>query len=188
MLLNLKLMKYFVYVIQDSEFPLKKQFNTFDKEVSLNYKPIYVGRGCGERDKVHLVESHNKEVNKIISEKHNFIIIEKVLENLSWYESVKIEQKLIYDIGRFDLGIGTLLNRSGGINLDLSEDENISEIGTLNLEFNKINLVLKRLNSLKTKKEAADSLGISERTLYRLLKDYNIKNAKVDNKRVYYQL
>ncbi len=181
-------MRYFVYIIQDCNFTYDKQLNVFGKEVSINYKPIYVGRGCGERDKVHLAESHNNEVNKIISERGDFIIIKKVLENLSWYESVKIEQKLIYDIGRFDLGIGTLLNKAGGINLDLVEDENISEIGTLNLEYNKINLILKRLNSLKDKKETADSLGISERTLYRLLKDYNIKTTKVDNKKTYYQL
>jgi transcriptional regulator with PAS, ATPase and Fis domain len=51
----------------------------------------------------------------------------------------------------------------------------------LNLKFNTDKLILKALNKSETIKEAADLLGITERTLYHWLKKNNLnKNYKTN--------
>lgn len=49
----------------------------------------------------------------------------------------------------------------------------------LNIEYHTKRLILKALNQERTVRDAADSLGISERTLYFHMKQYNIKRVPV---------
>lgn len=178
----LKLTRYFVYVIQDTRIidPIVYQIGNYT--IQLNYKPIYVGRGCGDRHMSHVNESHNAEVNHFIKKNNNHYLIEKVVINLSWQSSVNVEQGLIYTIGRKDLNKGPLFNNAAGIHWN--EDNLPKEPGPLNLELNKINLILNRLNTLNKKHIAAKSLGISERTLYRIMQGYKIKRERI-SKNVY---
>ena len=56
----------------------------------------------------------------------------------------------------------------------------------LNIEYHKKRLVLKALNLVSTMPYAASKLGISLRTLYRIMDDYNIVYEKKDGKRQYF--
>lgn len=48
----------------------------------------------------------------------------------------------------------------------------------LNIDYHKKRLLLKALNRFKTKVEAFQALGISERHFYHLLKEFNIQKNK----------
>lgn len=50
---------------------------------------------------------------------------------------------------------------------------------TLNIAYHTKILVLRALNREKTIREAAEVLGVSEKTLYNLMKEYNIKRESV---------
>lgn len=179
-----RLIRYFVYIIQDTSVKDPIVYQIGEESIELQYKPIYVGRGYGNRDTSHLSESHNPDVKRMV-ETYN-VKIEKVLSNLSWIDSVNFEQELIYSIGRRDLDKGPLLNASGGIYWN--QNKSPEKPGPLNLELNKVKLILDRLNQLSKKRLVAESLGISERSLYRLINDYNIA-VKKDGKQVqYYQV
>ena len=59
-------------------------------------------------------------------------------------------------------------------NLDFDEAEEIVE-ESLSIKDKEIELIKKALEKHKSNKNAAEELGISERTLYRKIKEYNIK-------------
>jgi len=179
---SMKLCRYFIYIIQDTTVIDPIVYQVGNESVDIKYKPIYIGRGCNKRDMSHLSESHNPRVNKIVKQGHTKI--EKVLTNLSWVESVTFEQELIYRIGRLDLEQGPLFNATGGIYWN--EDKRPGKPGPLNLELNKIKLILDSLNKFHSRKLAVAALGISERTIFRMLKDYNIQKTKIAVKNYYY--
>lgn len=182
-----KLVRYFVYIIQDTRVKDPIIYQIGDHTVQFNYKPIYVGRGCGNRHMSHIDDSHNPEINKFIENNPNHYLIEKVITDLSWQKSVILEQGLIYTIGRLDLNAGPLLNNVAGIHWN--EDNLQIEPSPLNLELNKLKLILERLNSLSNRSIVAKSLGISERTLYRMINDYQIKKIKIKKDTYeYYQI
>ncbi|MGN6417769.1 MAG: helix-turn-helix domain-containing protein [Pseudobacter sp.] len=52
----------------------------------------------------------------------------------------------------------------------------------LNIEYHTVRLMVKALNSSKTKVAAAEKLGISDRTLYNLMENYNIHREGGVNK------
>lgn len=180
-------MRYFVYVIQDTSVEESTIYQIEDHIIQLNYKPIYIGRDCGDRHLNHVNESHNSKVKDFIKKNPGKFLIEKVAIDLTWTDSVLIEQKLIYDICRENLNKEALFNNSVGVHWN--EDQVLSKITPLNLKLNKVKLILKRLNTMNSKKTAAESLGISERTLYRLMHNYNIKATKIGRKKYeYYQI
>lgn len=186
-MLNIKLMRYYVYVIMDTTAEWNEYYRLNKTNIHLKYKPIYIGRGCGDRYLSHINKSHNPRVKNLINENKDTIIIKKIINDISWIESVSYEQYLIYHIGRLDLQTGPLYNDTGGINWNTNRLVNINDISDLNLEVNKVNMLLKRLNKYDNKRLAAESLGISERTLYRMCKDYSIVKVKDDEKIKYIQ-
>ena len=44
----------------------------------------------------------------------------------------------------------------------------------LNIEYHKIRLIVKSLNTTSSSKEAAEKCGISKKTMYNYIKQYNI--------------
>ncbi len=183
-----KLVRYFVYAILDTSETDATIYQVGDHTIQINHKPIYIGRGCGDRHLSHVKDSHNNRVKKFIEENPNSYKIEKIIDNISWKESVLLEQTLIYSIGRLDLDKGPLYNDSAGMYWADTDVSNF-KITPLNLELNKLQLIIKRLNALSNRKKVAESLGISERTLYRLINHYNIKFIKIGYKKYkYYQL
>lgn len=180
-------MRYFIYIIQDTQIEDPIIYQIGDHTIQLNYKPIYVGRGCGDRHMSHVKESHNPRVNQFIKENTNHYLIEKVIIDLPWTSSVMLEQGLIYTIGRLDLGTGPLFNDTASVRWN--EDDIPGKLSHLNLELNKLNLMLSRLNKLRNMHAVAESLGISERTLYRMMKGYNIQKERISpGKYEYYQI
>jgi hypothetical protein len=172
-----KLVRYFVYIVQDTRANDLVVYQIGDYTIQLSYKPIYVGRGCNNRHLSHADESHNPRVCQFVKENPNHYLIEKVIVDLSWKSSVILEQGLIYNIGRLDLETGPLFNDTAGVNW--TECRTKYEIGPLNLELNKLNLILSRLNKVRPLHKVAKSLGISERTLYRMLKDYRVERKRI---------
>tara|TARA_Y100000310_G_scaffold338959_1_gene430131 strand:+ start:1276 stop:1845 length:570 start_codon:yes stop_codon:yes gene_type:complete len=183
-----KLNRYYVYVIQDLSDPLEVSYNIFNKLYSFNYKPIYVGRGRGSRYTDHFKDITNPGLEKLKKCSSNNLISEKVSENISWKESVILENNLINSIGRSDLNLGPLVNLTGG--KSFSENNSYNNISSLNLELNKLGLILERLNDKRynTKKDKAKSLGLSERSLYRCINEYKIKKTiTAEGDKLYYQ-
>lgn len=56
---------------------------------------------------------------------------------------------------------------------------------TLNISFHTRRLLIKALNTIKSKKDAATALGISERHIYRLMDMYHVGRDK-KTKQYYY--
>lgn len=90
--------------------------------------PFYIGKGKGQRLYVHIAETKNRHkikkgsrvnikkldmIESILND-GQFPIIEKIDENLSETKALKLEKKLIKEIGRLDLGTGPLLNLTDG--------------------------------------------------------------------------
>ena len=168
----IKLVRYYIYAYVDLDSPVDYQVSTSLGIKHFNHQPIYIGKGRGERISSHCDGSKNEGLQNLIeSKRYKYIILYDSLSNL---ESYRIECELIYKIGRSDLGVGPLMNKSAGIHLNESK----GEIGPLNIEFNKLLLIMNALNTYKTKRAAAKALEISERTLHRYTNEYSL--SKVD--------
>lgn len=90
------------------------------ENLKFEYEPFYVGMGSGDRYKMHKYDcklrskSHKiNTIKKIINNKLEPIII-KLYENLSNDEAKSLEIKTIKEIGRKDLKLGPLSNRTDG--------------------------------------------------------------------------
>ena len=167
----------YVYVYMN---PLKKLSNNIVVDISgemfeFEFEPFYIGKGCGERMNEHLkLHENDKNFNKkkIISEiykndlKPIILILKKDLTNL---EAHTLENILITKLN-------SLSNISGGKS---KKSKYKSSDNKETLEFMKNNYLLNLLNSNNTTKEVSEKLNISERTLYRLKKQLNIK--KINN-------
>lgn len=113
--------KFYVYVYLN---PLKKGKYIF-KDYIFDYAPFYIGKGCGDRYKVHLRES-SKNINRykdntiqqIKRELNISPIIKLVYEQLEENEALVIEQEMINHFGRKILypnwGILTNMTDGGG--------------------------------------------------------------------------
>lgn len=109
--------KYYVYVYLDT----RKEGNFIYGDYSFNYEPFYVGKGKNDRYKEHLRECR---LNKDTTHKSN--LIKKIIRNggypeviliensLTETEALELEVLLIKVIGRFDLKIGPLTNKTDG--------------------------------------------------------------------------
>jgi len=118
--------KFYTYVYLDQR---KLGYYSYNEGRDIfNYEPIYVGKGVGNRmyDHWNYVKrkcDNNKKLNKVTpflsklkslyNKRHNPIII-KVLENVNEQEAFDEEIRLIWVIGRNDLNMGPLLNRTWG--------------------------------------------------------------------------
>jgi len=171
---------YYVYVFMDPT--IKKKIKTGINEISFNYEPFYIGKGIGNRiDNTERNCSVNSRVDYLRKNGMDPIII-RVKENMSNLYAHKLENYLIEKIGRSDIGKGPLLNLSGGISF--VNVENIEfDFTDLNLERNVNSMILDSLNKSKTLREASKKLGMSERTMYRKIKDLDI--IRRDNKYVF---
>jgi hypothetical protein len=107
---------FYVYIYFDP-----RNFGDFIyDELRFEYEPFYVGKGSGDRFKIHLYESVSKrsspKLNKIRSILENNLqpIIIKLKDNLSENEAYELESKVICMIGRKDLEKGPLINLTDG--------------------------------------------------------------------------
>lgn len=157
----------YVYVFLDPRFINRKNF---DIGFELPFEPFYIGKGQGNRinqkERNHIVDQRILEIQN----SGNDAIKIKMFENVSRYDSLRIENNLINKIGRKDQGNGPLLNMSGG--KDFKQHE--MNYSPINIE-NQINvLILNTLNSTGKINKTAKKLGISVRTLYRRMKALGI--------------
>lgn len=163
----------YVYAILDPQIDclINIEGYTFHNE------PIYIGKGQGSRAYSHLTSANNEaleaRIEDIRKNEHEPIIT--LLEtNLYNNQACALENNLIYAIGRKDLGLGTLLNASSGIyKTDIDEKGNF-----MDLETAKAKQILIAINENRYLKHAAQALGISERTLYRKIKQYGMEQDK----------
>jgi len=108
--------EFYVYVYLDPRKPGKYIFD----DLIFDHEPFYVGKGKGDRFKVHLYESVIKKSKiryykiKKIRESGVEPIIIKLYENLKENISFNLEKLTIKKIGRKDLKLGSLINLSDG--------------------------------------------------------------------------
>ncbi|MDA3781463.1 MAG: hypothetical protein PF487_14735 [Bacteroidales bacterium] len=107
--------KFYVYVYLN---PLKQGEFCFGK-TKVKYEPFYIGKGKSNRINVHnnVIDKRNKlkqhVINKIKLANKNPIII-KLYQNITEYSAFRLEKYFINEIGRRDLGFGTLTNLTNG--------------------------------------------------------------------------
>lgn len=168
-------MRFYLYVYLDLEKPGIYNVETSMGEFTFKHTPVYIGKGADKRMEYLQTEScrNQRLKNKIKEGTYECYIIKKDLPSHLAYS---LESELIYKIGRIDLGSGPLFNESSGVNLIESKKD--SEIGPLHIEFNKLMRIIEVLNGEKTLKKSAKILGISERTLYRLIEGYKLKKIE----------
>ncbi len=80
-------------------------------------EPIYIGKGQGKRMSFHKTRAKNPALKgKIAKMKELGLepLIEKVVDNITHEEALKLEMELIAKYGRIDLGTGTLCNLTEG--------------------------------------------------------------------------
>ena len=109
--------EFYVYVYLDPREEGEYKYGEYEFE----YEPFYIGKGKDYRYKRHLRESEysknnnykNNKIKKIIScgLKPNVI---KFIENLTESLAHELEEKMILEIGRHDLGLGPLANFTNG--------------------------------------------------------------------------
>lgn len=108
---------FYVYALCDP----RKQ-GLFDYGVgTFEYEPFYIGKGSGNRAKVHFTESsmkrsnvHKNRVLKKIAKDGFIPFVVIVSSDQLEDDAFDIENKLIKFIGRTDLGTGSLTNKSDG--------------------------------------------------------------------------
>lgn len=78
--------------------------------------PIYVGKGTGNRSNKHLYSNTNVHLNNKIKKlkSENLKPIISIIECLDEKDAFNKEKQLILEIGREDLGLGTLYNHTDG--------------------------------------------------------------------------
>lgn len=171
--INLDLYNY-VYAYLDLDFKERCIVDTSNfGRLIFEYRPVYIGKGNCNRITSHEKYSKNKKLSEIIK-KGNYRFL-KIVENLPTNIAHSLENELIYKIGREDLGKGFLYNKSSGINL--KERGNADSFGELNLELNKLLLMLKVLNMTNTIREACLLMKVDERSFYRWLKNFNLQKV-----------
>jgi hypothetical protein len=165
----------YVYIYAD---PRKKgNWHVYGKEY-IEFKPLYIGKGSGDRAEAHLRYSCNSELDNTI----------KVLKNLNISPIVKIYNKGCTSLMAHNLENYIIARlREQGVDLCNATFQTDAEqyrknkdfiITTLNLEKAEGMLIVDALNSTRRRKEAAEALGVSERTLYRKINSLNISESR----------
>lgn len=108
---------YYVYVYLDQT----KKGAWFFNEIKFNYRPFYIGKGRGKRDKNHLLPNSLKAINyknsiikSILNKTGETPIHYRIYENLTNSEAIQLEIELIKHFGRKDNGTGFLANGTDG--------------------------------------------------------------------------
>jgi hypothetical protein len=102
---------FYIYIYLDQRKSGRYCYN----DVCFLFEPIYVGKGKNKR--IKNINGRNpffkNKINKIKNLELEPIVF-KLFENLSEKVSFELEEKLIKEIGRIDLGTGPLLNMTDG--------------------------------------------------------------------------
>jgi hypothetical protein len=105
---------YYVYIYLDPRTSGKYRYGEF----VFDQEPFYVGKGRGCRDQIHVYKYGNNRLKNSILKKLEDLnlkpIILYVKEQLEEYEAFELERKLIFLIGRRDIGLGPLSNMTDG--------------------------------------------------------------------------
>ncbi len=105
--------QYYVYVLLDSS----KKGNFVYGDVSFVNEPFYIGKGIGNRIRNTVKDKYNsykfRKISKMKESKID-IISEKIFENLSNEDAIRLEIDLISKIGRRDMKRGPLSNLTDG--------------------------------------------------------------------------
>lgn len=165
----------YIYLYLD---PLKKgKWHIYD-DVYVEYKPMYVGKGCSDRFKGHLYTSQNSSLNKAIEfirEEGAEPIIRVFNEGCSSEMAYNLENYVIARLREQGVDVCNATNQTNTARY-LKQIETTS----FNIEALENRMIVDALNVSRTFKDAAKLLGISERSLYRKIKSLNIvKNGRV---------
>jgi hypothetical protein len=113
---------YYVYILLDPRKLKIFSYGTEDKFRSV-LEPFYVGKGKDGRAWSHLKLNPNKKLRhpclknskiKSIMLNNEIPVVKIYRDNLTEKQALRLEQKMINKIGRFDLGLGPLTNMSDG--------------------------------------------------------------------------
>lgn len=163
---------YYVYAFYNMKIKKYTNIGNFH----FYYEPIYFGKGKDNRinDLINRDENLIEIINDLKST--NDFYASKIIYDLSEKDALYFEQLFINHFGRLCDGSGILYNKREGnsINIKILNDN----VG-LNLEYNKITMMINELNILKKIKLAAKKINMNERTFYRNMKKYSIKKDKI---------
>lgn len=110
---------FYIYAYLDTRKPGKYIY----QDSSFDYEPFYIGKGKDDRWKKHLSESYNNRDDN--AHKCNIIrkikrvlnldpVVVKIVENISEESAFRLETEYIRKIGRYDLKLGPLANKTDG--------------------------------------------------------------------------
>jgi hypothetical protein len=152
---------------------IEGRWHLYGKEYVLN-KPLYVGKGYGDRKESHLKYSANSELGIAIQS-----LVDKGLSPIINVFNDGCTSEMAYNLENYiiarlreqgvDLCNGTRQNKTSKYTKDII-------ISTFNIEKIRNSLIVDALNSAKTYREAAKLLGVSERCLYRRVKSLKLVN------------
>ena len=161
----------YVYVYMN---PLKKLNDNIILDISgekfvFDYEPFYIGKGKGDRMFQHLKENNRdmndnkKEIIKNIKNQGYEPIIKIIKNELTEYESYTLEGIIISNLDNLTNMIG---NKSKKIDYK-------SDIRENSIEYEKNKQFINLLSKGMKNKDIAKKLGVSERTVYRMKKNFN---------------
>jgi len=134
--------------------------------ISFGNKPIYVGKASNQNTDIrHLKNTENAYFKLVIENirlKGEEPIVLRVKENITENEAFKLEADLVRNIYDQNGDICNIVKYKTG-------KAELNKNSEYDLKREKMILLVKALKNSKTKREAAEKLGISERTLYRRL-------------------
>ena len=144
----------------------KKTESDFSSEREILYKVLFDMKN----DLNELKKITTKLIDKNISEEEKEGLIQKIYNNSPEVVKNSNELSLYKEASEKDN-----MNKKDSNNFEYAET--IEEVETLSLLDKEIELIKKALERSKGKRKlAADELGISERTLYRKIKQYDLQN------------
>ena len=144
----------------------KKRESDFSSEREILYKVLFdMKSDLNELKKITM-----KLMDKNVSEEEKEGLIEKIYNNSYEISKNKSDLNLYEENSKTDI-----VETKNSNNFEYAET--VEEVETLSLLDKEIELIKKALERSKGKRKlAADELGISERTLYRKIKQYDLQN------------
>jgi len=102
---------FYIYIYLDP----RKSGKYCYEDICFLFEPFYIGKGKDRRYSIEHGRNlfFKNKINKIKQSKLQSVVF-KLYENLNEEESFELEIKLIQEIGRIDLGTGSLLNMTNG--------------------------------------------------------------------------